>query len=64
MGMKLTGNSRQPLLMTWLNFGGQRSTTLHVVKVAKASHRRWSVKVHLQNGWSYTFQIWNIHWAR
>jgi len=46
--IKLTGNFHKPLLMTWLDSGGQRSRCQHAVKVAEASspHQRWGVKVH------------------
>ena len=35
--MKLTGNNDQTILMTWSDFGGQRSRSQQAVKVAKAS---------------------------
>jgi len=49
ISMKLTVNNHSPLLMTWLEFGGQRSRSQQIISIwwRKHSRRRWGVKVNL-----------------
>jgi len=47
ISMKLTGNIHYPLLMTWLDSGGQRSRSQQTVEVEMASRGLWGVEVHV-----------------
>ena len=62
----LHGNSHKLLLMTWLDFGGQRSRPPHAVEMEKALRStlgRQSLIIVLTflSFWMYT--IWSKHWT-